>query len=88
MSFTSASLDLLERMDFWVCEKSDGVRVLVFIVINGATGRQEVWLVCWIRLYVRMDAYDRSIESRGTTWWRICISHIGNVKKTHWKIPF
>ena len=45
VSFTSASLEMLETMDFWVCEKSDGVRVLVFIVMNGATGNQEVWLV-------------------------------------------
>lgn len=32
-------------MNFWVCEKSDGVRVLVFVVMNGGTGEQEVWLV-------------------------------------------
>jgi len=32
-------------MDFWVCEKSDGVRVLVFIVMNGGSGQQETWLV-------------------------------------------
>ena len=30
---------------FWVCEKSDGQRVLVLIAINKATGRQEVFLV-------------------------------------------
>jgi mRNA guanylyltransferase len=36
---------MLESMDFWVCEKSDGVRVLVFIVMNGMSGNQEVWLV-------------------------------------------
>lgn len=45
VSFTSASLELLERMDFWVCEKSDGVRLLIFVVMNGMTGNQEVWLV-------------------------------------------
>jgi mRNA guanylyltransferase len=45
VSFSSASLELLETKDFWVCEKSDGVRVLVFVVMNGMTGNQEVWLV-------------------------------------------
>ena len=45
VSFSSASLEMLETMDFWVCEKSDGVRLLVFIVMNGVTGNQEVWLV-------------------------------------------
>ncbi len=45
VSFTLKSLDMLEKMDFWVCEKSDGVRVLVFIVMNGQTNNQEVWLV-------------------------------------------
>jgi mRNA guanylyltransferase len=45
VSFTSESLEILESMDFWVCEKSDGVRVLVFIVMNGMSGNQEVWLV-------------------------------------------
>lgn len=45
ISFSAGSLDLLEKKDFWVCEKSDGVRVLVFIVVNGASGEQEVWLV-------------------------------------------
>lgn len=28
-----------------MCEKSDGVRVLVFVVMNGMSGSQEVWLV-------------------------------------------
>lgn len=45
VSFSSTSLELLESLDFWVCEKSDGVRILVFIVMNGMSGKQEVWLV-------------------------------------------
>jgi mRNA guanylyltransferase len=32
-------------MDFWVCEKSDGLRVLVFVVMNQGSGQQETWLV-------------------------------------------
>lgn len=45
VSFTTGSLDLLEKMDFWVCEKSDGVILLIFVVMNGLTDAQEVWLV-------------------------------------------
>ena len=45
VSFSTASLELLESKDFWVCEKTDGVRVLVFIVMNQMRGSQEVWLV-------------------------------------------
>ena len=45
VSMTVKSLEMLEKMDFWVCEKSDGVRVLVLIVMNGMSGSQEVWLV-------------------------------------------
>lgn len=47
VSFTRDSLALLENLDFWVCEKSDGVRVLIFIVMNGNLGQQETWLVSW-----------------------------------------
>jgi mRNA guanylyltransferase len=46
VSFTTDSLAMLENMDFWVCEKSDGVRVLLYVVLNPSTGEQEVWLVC------------------------------------------
>ncbi|GAA5946865.1 hypothetical protein JCM1841_001201, partial [Sporobolomyces salmonicolor] len=35
VSFDLHSLQLLETEDFWVCEKSDGVRVLVLIVATG-----------------------------------------------------
>ncbi|KAK8869987.1 hypothetical protein IAR55_000557 [Kwoniella newhampshirensis] len=45
VSFSTSSLDLLESKDFWVCEKSDGVRILVFVVMNGMTNNQEVWLI-------------------------------------------
>ncbi|GAA6031695.1 hypothetical protein JCM8097_001939 [Rhodosporidiobolus ruineniae] len=43
VSFDFASLELLEKEDFWVCEKSDGVRVLVLIVATGFG--QEVYLI-------------------------------------------
>ncbi|KAL1411190.1 Dcp1p-Dcp2p decapping enzyme complex alpha subunit [Vanrija albida] len=45
VSFTTRSVELLEKMDFWVCEKTDGVRVLLFVVFNGQTGSQEVYLI-------------------------------------------
>ncbi|BGP38679.1 Dcp1p-Dcp2p decapping enzyme complex alpha subunit [Rhodotorula kratochvilovae] len=43
VSFDYESLKLLEQEDFWVCEKSDGVRVLVLIVATGFG--QEVYLI-------------------------------------------
>ncbi|GAA5969909.1 hypothetical protein JCM11641_008081 [Rhodosporidiobolus odoratus] len=43
VSFDLESLSLLEKEDFWVCEKSDGVRVLVLIVATGFG--QEVYLI-------------------------------------------
>jgi len=45
ISFTQDHLQLLEKMDFWVCEKSDGLRVMVFIRMNPHTNEQETWLV-------------------------------------------
>ncbi|CEH15207.1 mrna capping alpha subunit [Ceraceosorus bombacis] len=45
VSFTKASLELLKSQDFWVCEKSDGQRVLVLIAWNKAQGCQEVFLI-------------------------------------------
>ena len=45
VSFSRDSLRMLETMDFWVCEKSDGVRLLVFIIKNPYSGQQETWLV-------------------------------------------
>lgn len=32
-------------ISFWVCEKSDGLRVLVFVTTSPVTGKQEVYLV-------------------------------------------
>merc|ERR1711939_512967 len=44
VSFRYQSLDLLMSEDFWVCEKSDGVRVLVLIVCL-PEGIQEEYLI-------------------------------------------
>ncbi|GMK55809.1 hypothetical protein CspeluHIS016_0208650 [Cutaneotrichosporon spelunceum] len=55
VSFANASLDLLEKLDFWVCEKSDGVRVLLFIVYNGMSANQEVWLIDRKQRYFHID---------------------------------
>ncbi|KNZ49277.1 mRNA guanylyltransferase [Puccinia sorghi] len=47
VSFTQKSLELLETEDFWVCEKSDGVRVMVLIVVKGTPQgpTQEVYFI-------------------------------------------
>ncbi|KDQ12255.1 hypothetical protein BOTBODRAFT_56833 [Botryobasidium botryosum FD-172 SS1] len=44
VSFTRMDLRKLEEMDYWVCEKSDGVRVLIFIV-GIPPSEQEVYLI-------------------------------------------
>lgn len=38
-------MESLKNDDFWVCEKSDGQRVLVLIVVPHATMKQEVYLI-------------------------------------------
>jgi len=45
VSFARSSLDQLKEEDYWVCEKSDGQRVLMFIAWNKATEQQEVYLI-------------------------------------------
>ncbi|ORY25741.1 putative mRNA guanylyltransferase [Naematelia encephala] len=55
VSFSAQSLDLLETMDFWVCEKSDGIRLLIFVVMNGMTGNQEVWLIDRKQQFYQVD---------------------------------
>ncbi|KAG8746946.1 Dcp1p-Dcp2p decapping enzyme complex alpha subunit [Ceratobasidium sp. 414] len=44
VSFGSRDLARLEREDYWVCEKSDGIRVLVLIV-SFPSNDQEVYLI-------------------------------------------
>ncbi|KDN43945.1 mRNA capping enzyme, alpha subunit [Tilletiaria anomala UBC 951] len=55
VSFEKRTIEDLINEDFWVCEKSDGQRVLVFIVINPTTGRQEVFLINRKNEYKRVD---------------------------------
>ncbi|THH13869.1 hypothetical protein EW146_g6409 [Bondarzewia mesenterica] len=45
VSFGSKDLDRLEKEDYWVCEKSDGVRVLFVILTNLDTNEQLVHIV-------------------------------------------
>ncbi|PWN29023.1 DNA ligase/mRNA capping enzyme [Jaminaea rosea] len=71
VSFTKASLDLIESQDFWVCEKSDGQRVLVLIVLHGATGRQDVFLVdrknnYYFQQHVFFPTSDQRFYPKGT----------------------
>ncbi|BGP30683.1 Dcp1p-Dcp2p decapping enzyme complex alpha subunit [Rhodotorula toruloides] len=52
VSFDYDSLALLEKEDFWVCEKSDGVRVLVMIVATGfgqeIDRKDQIYQVYWL----------------------------------------
>ncbi|KAH7341138.1 mRNA capping enzyme, catalytic domain-containing protein [Rhizoctonia solani] len=45
VSFGARDIARLEREDYWVCEKSDGIRVLVLIVNFASTNDQEVYLI-------------------------------------------
>ncbi|WWC61360.1 uncharacterized protein I303_103941 [Kwoniella dejecticola CBS 10117] len=66
VSFQTSSLELLETENFWVCEKSDGVRILVLIVVNGMTGNQEVWLIDRKERYFSVqDLHFPHYENRG-----------------------
>ncbi|KAH8915400.1 hypothetical protein BT69DRAFT_1230124 [Atractiella rhizophila] len=44
VSFSRQSFALLESEDFWVCEKSDGLRLMIMI-LSRPTGHQEVYLI-------------------------------------------
>lgn len=83
VSFSSSSLDLLEKEDFWVCEKSDGVRVLVFIVVNQSTEQQEVWLVSYfvaniVVVVCRLKGY-RSIGNKDSSKSKDYTLHTGRI---------
>ncbi|KAF5386963.1 hypothetical protein D9615_001556 [Tricholomella constricta] len=45
VSFAQRDLDKLESADYWVCEKSDGVRVLFLIHTDPASGDQSLYLI-------------------------------------------
>ncbi|KAI0281354.1 mRNA capping enzyme [Russula aff. rugulosa BPL654] len=45
VSFSSKDLERLEREDYWVCEKSDGIRVLLVVLTVLETNEQFVYTV-------------------------------------------
>lgn len=51
VSFNSSSIALLESKNFWVCEKSDGIRVLVLIAWNALKNEQDTFLVSSCSMY-------------------------------------
>lgn len=80
VSFEKQSIDTLLNEDYWVCEKTDGQRVLIYIVIHPMTGRQEVFLVRAHKLKLDSPAVDinkftvlgRLIERMATGKLRAC----------------
>ena len=54
VSFDKSCLNRLLTEDFWVCEKSDGQRVLVLIVVRPDTGIQEVFLIDRKNMYYQV----------------------------------
>ncbi|KAF8643837.1 hypothetical protein AX16_008854 [Volvariella volvacea WC 439] len=55
VSFSEHDLEKLEKLDFWVCEKSDGVRVLLFVNTDLNTGVQNVYLIDRHNTYRQLD---------------------------------
>ncbi|KAJ7273290.1 mRNA capping enzyme, catalytic domain-containing protein [Mycena rebaudengoi] len=45
VSFATADLAKLENQDFWVCEKSDGIRVLLLVHTDASSQSQAVYLI-------------------------------------------
>lgn len=63
--FYAKSTSLPLTQSFWVCEKSDGQRVLVLIVVPPATGIQEVYLVCRLTLTCQIDRKNTYYQTHG-----------------------
>ncbi|KAJ7063434.1 mRNA capping enzyme, catalytic domain-containing protein [Mycena amicta] len=57
VSFSQADLTRLESQDFWVCEKSDGVRVLLVVLTNPRDGDQQVYLLDRNNVYCQLDGF-------------------------------
>lgn len=45
VSFASSDLEKLDKKDYWVCEKSDGIRVLLFVQTDLNTNDQAVYII-------------------------------------------
>ncbi|KAF8844897.1 mRNA capping enzyme [Paxillus ammoniavirescens] len=68
ISFSLSHLAELERRDYWVCEKSDGVRVLFFLQTDRNGGSQVVYLIDRHNAYYEVSGFwfphpDRPRES-------------------------
>ncbi|KAF7363583.1 mRNA-capping enzyme subunit alpha [Mycena sanguinolenta] len=57
VSFTKADLAKLETQDFWVCEKSDGIRVLLLVHTDVNTRTQSVYLIDRNNVYYELDGF-------------------------------
>ncbi|TFK42290.1 mRNA capping enzyme [Crucibulum laeve] len=55
VSFGTRDLAKLETQDFWVCEKSDGIRVLMLVAIHPETREQSVYIIDRHNTYRRID---------------------------------
>ena len=56
-SFTQKSFKSILNEDYWVCEKSDGIRVVVFLTKRPNTQEQELYLMDRKKTFFRIDMY-------------------------------
>ncbi|TEB39643.1 mRNA guanylyltransferase [Coprinellus micaceus] len=57
VSFGEKDLTKLEQYDFWVCEKSDGVRVLFLIAFDPGSNTQAVFLIDRHNTYREIEGF-------------------------------
>ncbi|KAH6894975.1 mRNA guanylyltransferase [Coprinopsis sp. MPI-PUGE-AT-0042] len=57
ISFSQRDLERLEKQDFWVCEKSDGIRVLFLIAYDPSQDSQSVFLIDRMNEYRELQGF-------------------------------
>jgi hypothetical protein len=81
------SVIVLISISYWVCEKSDGVRVLVFVRQEDNTS--AVYLVCpAFTSPPPAQAIVRLTDMTNIAWCRDIISHSTKTPADHWAIRF
>lgn len=72
VSFGTNDLEKLETQDYWVCEKSDGIRVLFLIITDHTTQDQSVYIIDRHNTYRQLNGfffphYENPLRPLGNT---------------------